>query len=255
MKINKILIFLLTLSLFASFKLKANVDINTNDFYVSGAQVRTSGNAGIRFVGDVSNIINDCKNISRYGILIAYGETNDKENFILNGNINEKIVLNNEVSYITNDYKYYVTLYNIPQEEYNKKVSARAYLILNDSTVLYSDIIITRSLKSVCDMAYADNNNSEFVLNVYNYFRISEINLSIDFSEHYIEKEEVKFTYTYSNPLYDTVTIIIDLKTDFSLTNNFDLIINNKIIDANDYQIENNKLTCIIDDPYWTDIY
>ena len=33
-------------------------------------------------------------------------------------------------------------------------------------------------------MAYADKNNSEFVLNVYNYFRISEINLSIDFSEN-----------------------------------------------------------------------
>ena len=153
---------------------KAESITTSSEITVIGAQVRTTGNAGIRFVGEVGNL--DKYNISKYGIILAYGETEINNDFVLNGTINDKAVLNAEVSELTNKGQFFITLYNIPESEYSQEVTARAYVVTNNEEVIYSDSVTDRSLEDVVVLAYMDNDRSEFVSKVFD--KIQEKNLN-----------------------------------------------------------------------------
>ena len=153
---------------------KAESITTSSEITVIGAQVRTTGNAGIRFVGEVGDL--DKENISKYGIILAYGETEINNDFVLNGTINDKAVLNAEVSELTNKGQFFITLYNIPESDYSQGITARAYVITNDDEVIYSDSVTDRSLEDVVVLAYMDNDRSEFVSKVFD--KIQEKNLN-----------------------------------------------------------------------------
>ena len=165
-KVNLFLLFVLSFCfLFINYKANA-IEINTsNQIYVAGAQVRTTGNAGIRFVGTINAL--EKNEVSYYGIMLAYGEVEISNDFILNGVINDKNVLNAEVSVLTANNQFFITLYNIPESAYSQKITARAYYKDINGEIFYSDTVITRSLEYVVTAAYLDGDRSEFVTNVY----------------------------------------------------------------------------------------
>ena len=116
MRSKKLLICLVFLfvSLFAfGFSAKVNAIETSELIKVEGAQVRTTGNAGIRFVATEAY---EGEN-ETYGILLAFGEAEADENFVVGGTVNGKAVANAEIATAENG-QYAVTLYDIPQAFY-----------------------------------------------------------------------------------------------------------------------------------------
>ncbi len=169
MRSKKIILFLIVLLVLVftfAFKNSINADsLQTSDaFYVNGAQVRTSGNAGIRFVGYIGSY-NDT-NVTKYGILMAFGETEASDNFYKGATINGKVVAYAECDSVNENGYFYITLYDIPEIYYNQKISARAYVIEGDN-IIYSSNVTIRSLGDVVKSAYNNGDTSEFVSTVY----------------------------------------------------------------------------------------
>ena len=147
----------------------ADVDANIK---VEGAQVRTSGNAGIRFVAtEAFEVAPESAELgieeTGYGFVLAFGEVENPDEFVVDGTVNGKEVGNARVESAENG-TFAVTLYDIPEFYYTQKISVRAYVELMDGALyVYSEEICVKSLADVCKAAYADGNRTEFVVNVY----------------------------------------------------------------------------------------
>lgn len=169
MRKNNILLFLFVLlALIFSFAFNNNINassLQTSDsIYVSGAQVRTSGNTGIRFVAYIDNY--NTTNVTKYGLLLAFGETQANDSFCKGATINGKAVYSVECNSSDENGYFSITVYDIPEIYYNQKISARAYVIENEK-IIYSSKVTVRSLGDVVRSAYSNGDNSEYVSNVY----------------------------------------------------------------------------------------
>ena len=243
-------IFILIFCMLFAFQL--NISANS-EFKVVGAQVRSTGNAGIRFVCDIGSL--DKSNVKQYGLLLAYGEVENIEELIIDSTINNKEVINVTFDSILTS-TYFVTLFDIPSSQYRAKISARAYIISLDNEIVYSDTIVTRSLRDVAIQAYNDNDRSDFVLNIYNQFCISLINLTLDFTLNTYQESNEIYSLTYSNPNYFKVRIVITLNEGYFFNDTVKINCNNKYQSKDsEISIEDNVLTFYFNDPYWTGIY
>ena len=120
---------------------------NTSDsISVRGAQMRTAGSPGIRFVGSISSTY-DTSNVTAYGMAIAFGDV-DVEDIYVGNIINDKNILFTQVSQVDESNFYYINLIDIPESMYGQKVSARAYVVENGERI-YSSTKTTRSLGQV----------------------------------------------------------------------------------------------------------
>ena len=117
--------------------------VASSEISVIGAQVRTTGNAGIRFVGEIGDL--DTSYIKKYGVMVAFGDVEINDDFVLGGKINDKEILNAEVSSLTNNGQFFITLYNIPESDYSQDITARAYVVTKDDEVIYGEEKTTRS--------------------------------------------------------------------------------------------------------------
>lgn len=168
-----------------------------------GAQVRTSGNAGIRFVANVSNY--DCTGVTKYGMVIGFGEVDSIDKLYKGASVNGKEVLFGEVEKVNSEGNYYATLYDVPEEFYNQKVSARAYVIKGEE-IIYSNEYVVKSLYDVALTAYENGDRSEFVLNVYYNINTGPYNIKYNLNGgywSYLSKEEV--TQAFLKDFYDFV--------------------------------------------------
>ena len=164
MKARKFLgLFLfLLVSLFAfGFNASVKAVETSADIKVDGAQIRTVGNAGIRFV---ANEAYEGENETAYGIVLAFGQAEANEEFVIGGTVNGKAVANAEVA-STNEGQFAVTLYNIPETFYTQVVSARAYVVDGEKTI-YSDVVCVRSLAEVALKAKNAFQEAEIIDNV-----------------------------------------------------------------------------------------
>ena len=183
MKLRKLFIVALTFVVVSLFALNFNVSANTVEtselITVQGAQIRTTGNAGIRFVAKEEYA---GTNETAYGIILAFGEAEANEEFVIGGTVNGKEVLKGEVQ-STKEGAYTATLYNVPEEFYEQKVTARAYVVDGDK-VVYSEAVATRSLAEVALAAYEDGDRSEFVVKVYEAIQKAETTLYYNGGEY-----------------------------------------------------------------------
>ncbi len=246
------LLFIFIFCTFFIFQISLSANSNYN-FNVIGAQIRSTGNAGIRFVCERNDT--NSSNVKQYGILLAYGEIQNKEEFIVGATINDEIVANISFDSL-NETTYAVTIFDIPLTQYVAQISSRTYVINNENEVIYSDAILTRSLRDVAIKAYEDNDRSEFVQEIYNLFCISNIVLNLNFALHTYQESNEIYSLTYSNPKYFYVTIVITLKDNYF----YDEIVKIKYNDKyqskdNEITKEGNVLTFYFRDPYWTGIY
>ena len=151
-----VFVFVFIVALFAFLNVKTSADalVTDDQIQVLGAGVRTSGNAGIRFVGSVGTF--DTTNVASYGIAIAFGEATASDGFALGGTINGKSVLFAQDTALDESGYFYVVLYGVPEDSYTQKVTARAYVVLDNDDVVYASTVTTRNLAEVAVKAKND---------------------------------------------------------------------------------------------------
>ena len=177
---KKILVFVLSFVfiVLSVLTIKLNIYATTASlFEVEAAQVRTSGTAGIRFVGSVDESL-DKSDITAYGMILAFGEA-DTEDLVIGATVNGKSTINSKVSVVTNNNKYYIVLIDIPDTMYGQMITARAYIIKNGN-VIYSDSSITRCLSQVLLAAKQEDQTSELIESIY-------MKLKESYKSHYVD--------------------------------------------------------------------
>ena len=103
-------------------------------------------------------------------MVLAFGETNDTDNFVLGGTINGKTIINGEVDNISEDSRYTVTLIDIPENMYVQNVSARAY-VKKGEEVIYSKTIVTRCLAQGALNEFNKPEHNIIIDNILNYVK------------------------------------------------------------------------------------
>ena len=198
-KKTKLFIFSFVFILFALFLGNQNINtnvkaatVNTSDsISVRGAQVRTTGSPGIRFVASIDSSY-DTDNVTAYGISIAFGDV-DASEIIIGGTVNGKSVLSAQVSSVTESNFYYINLIDIPESMYGQKVSARAYIVENGNTI-YSSSKTTRSLGQVVVTLKNLGQTSDLIETVYT-------TISTKYKKSFVDSLGSVY---FDNPLYET---------------------------------------------------
>lgn len=163
-KIIKLIISsVITLSLVLTFAIivKANTPVTTTNLLsVEGDQVRTETNPGIRFVGKSTYE----GTFKEYGIAIALGEVPASE--VVLGATD---VHNAAVNSLDEEGRYYLTIYGVPQSFYTTEITARAYVVLEDDSVVYAETALSRSLAEVSLLAKNVGTEGEIIETVNKY--------------------------------------------------------------------------------------
>ena len=159
-----VLLFVFAGLLFFGFDVKASTT-PSNLITVQGAQVRTTGSAGIRFVGKVDASFNK-EGVTAYGLSIAFGKI-EVEEIEVGGTVNGKSVLSAQVSEVNETNNFYINLTDIPKTMYGQNVTARAYVVRNGE-IEYADSAATRNLGQVALAVKAAGQPSDLVTSIVN---------------------------------------------------------------------------------------
>ena len=189
-------IFVAFLFVFSGFNAKADPVATSSEIQVTGASVRTSGNAGIRFVGTVGSY--DTTNVKAYGIAIAYGEQN-VEDIILGATVGGKSILTATVNELDGEGKFYIVLYGVPEASYAQDVTARAYVILNDDSVVYSTASKTRNLAQVAIAAKNDGFGGGLIDTVVDNIEDNYKYITTTTTNEFVISDVYTLDYSYSN--------------------------------------------------------
>ncbi len=149
-------------------KLKAIDNFQTSsDITIKGAQIRTLDPNGLAFVGEVTNSEQFGTNIN-YGIILSRGEVleTDYDDFLVGSTMNGYLTINAFVDSLDDENFFRITLINIPEIYYNLKFSARAYVMLNNGSYIYSSQIQTRSFYQVAKAFLDKGNESELIQDI-----------------------------------------------------------------------------------------
>ena len=127
-------------------------------------------------------------------------------------------------------------------------------LDLSNGQKVYS-LVKNVNIFDLAKTTYEKDNSNLIAKKICNMDKVSKISLEIDLNKKSEEGSADNYTYTYSNPSYDKITIIITLKGDLEFSDDFELSLNGKVVDSSKYTIENNVITYIFKDPNWSGIY
>lgn len=221
-KITKIIlqsflvVCLLIVALAFNFKAKAEV-ATTIDLTVVGAQVRTEGNAGIRFVAKYTG----SETVKEYGILFALGEVEASKI-----ELGTEDVYGASVTSQDDNNQYYVTIYEVPEAAYVKAITARAYVVLEDGSVVYATTATSKSLAEVSLKAANAGTEGTIITDVIKYVEANYKKVFSDkFDSLYIDSVAYETNYknlasefvTDWNKLFETT---LDAETAFVVGNN-----------------------------------
>ena len=153
--------FLLVIALLLQF-VGMTVVASESPFHVEGAQIRTSGKQGIRFVAYLEKGLYDLTygQNANFGLLIARKDRlpEDVEITVENAKaVPAKKLLEDTDSYC----RFSAVITEQPAEFYGVELIARAYVVV-DGTVHYSDQI-SRSIKTVAEMILEENSDADDV--------------------------------------------------------------------------------------------
>ena len=148
-----VLVFTVLASLFA-FKANVNAEpVNTDpNIVVQGAQLRADDKEGMRFVASVKDyVVPDGKTIAYYGFVLALGEAEASDEFVIDGTVNEKNVASVKLTELSDaeEKTFLCTIFNIPASSYGTPLSARAFVEFDDGTVVYGAESSQKSLAYV----------------------------------------------------------------------------------------------------------
>lgn len=172
--IKKIILFIFVFVLFLFIKdykeVKATMINETDTITYNGASVRlsTAGKEGLRFSATIdldeftTNEGISVSDIDYYGFVVCFGEC-EKDDLYVGATVNGKNTLTGQSATLFNEIneEFTVVLLGFNSNQYIQKYTARAYVIYNDSTYVYSNDIITRSIYEVASK-YEESNTHEY---------------------------------------------------------------------------------------------
>ena len=138
---------------------------------INGAQIRTSGVQGLRFISSIEKGV-DFDHVVEYGtILIPSEDITDISELVIGATLNGHKVAKVPANYIYSETDDAVTftavLTNIANKNLKREYTARAYAILDNGTVVYADTGASRSVYSVAKAGLEAGRESEEVLDIF----------------------------------------------------------------------------------------
>lgn len=186
--------------------------------------------------------------VSNVSILYSFKKLN-KETLIRNY---EKIILDTKDITLIDENKYTVSF---DSENYKDDISLIIEVEFENEAKTYSNFVCVNIYK----LAIKEENENIIAKEILDFYKIHNIDLDININHRgSLEGEGEYYTYTYSNPAYDKITIIVILREDLSFAEDFTLTIKGKnygVKKGDTFEIKNNVLTYIFDDPNWTGIF
>ena len=156
---------------------------------------------------------------------------------------NKNIVLNNN------------SIHNVAfsRAYYESNISIIFELELAIDGYIYSEIKTINILEMARNTYLKDQTNLiAKTICEYNRDQVILIDLKLDLNKKQLSGETQTYSYTYSNPSYNKITVIITLKEGYTFSDYFILRLNDEFVDKNKYKIEGNVITYIFDDPNWS---
>ncbi|MBE6915614.1 MAG: hypothetical protein E7471_03165 [Ruminococcaceae bacterium] len=130
---------------------------------VDGAQIRTTGKQGLRFISSIDKSLIDSEKIVSYGtLLIPTEDLDDPEDLVIgyeysiNGNKAAQVEAKKVYAEDDKTITFTAVLTDIKPEKYTRAISARAYAITESGSVIYSDVIISRSPYQIAKLIEAN---------------------------------------------------------------------------------------------------
>lgn len=175
---------------------EASVTVET----VNGAQIRTKGKQGLRFISTIDKTSADFSRVVEYGtVLILSADITDLSELQIGATLNGHKVAKVPAEYLYSETEDTVTftavITNIAEKNYTRGYTARAYAILDDGTVVYSDVAPSRDVYTIAGKVLANETLSEaetaFLTRVVRY--VEGIDLAINFPKP-VEDAQVPLT-------------------------------------------------------------
>lgn len=172
--LKRIILFIIVLIAFVFLndyqEVKADTISETDTITYNGASIRltTAGKEGLRFSAtiDLNELTTNegisVNDIDYYGFVVCFGEC-EKDELYVGASVNGKNTLTGQSTTLFNEEnnEFTVVLLGFNSTQYIQKYTARAYVIYNDSTYVYSNDIISRSIYEVANK-YEESNTSEY---------------------------------------------------------------------------------------------
>ena len=132
---------------------------------IDGAQIRTSGVQGLRFISRI-NKCNGSVNVKEYGtLLIPSDDVTDINDVQVGAVLNGHKVAKVPVKYLYRDtdeeLMFTAVLINVPVSQYKRSITARAYAIMEDGSVVYGDSAPSRSIYQVAKLGLENPDETE----------------------------------------------------------------------------------------------
>ncbi len=146
----------------AEFKLINDVRVST----VNGAQIRTTGAQGLRFISSIDKTSLDFDRVVEYGtILIPSADITDISELQIGATLNGHAVAKVPANFIYDETDDAVTftavITNVAAKNYAREYTARAYAIMDDGSVVYADTGASRSIYAVAKRGLENPNESD----------------------------------------------------------------------------------------------
>lgn len=129
-----------------------------------GAQIRTKGKQGLRFMSTLAKT-GDFSKVTEYGtILIPSADIENEDDFVigatLNGRAVAKVPAVNLYEVTDEAVTFTAVITDIKPKNYTRAYSARAYAMLSDGSVVYSEVISSRDVYTIAGKVLANPNEN-----------------------------------------------------------------------------------------------
>ncbi len=144
------------------FKRMNDVTLST----INGAQIRTTGAQGLRFISSIDKTSVDFDRVVEYGtVLIPSADITDISDLTIGATLNGHTVAKVKANYIYDETDETVTftavITDVAEKNYAREYTARAYAILDDGYIVYADTGASRSIYAVAKRGLENPNESE----------------------------------------------------------------------------------------------
>ncbi len=133
---------------------------------INGAQIRTTGAQGLRFISSIDKTSLDFERVVEYGtVLIPTADITDISELqigaILNGHAVAKVKANYMYNETDDTITFTAVLTNVAEKNYAREYTARAYAIMDDGSIVYADTGASRSIYAVAKRGLENPNESD----------------------------------------------------------------------------------------------
>lgn len=196
-----IILFLCFVSVFVlAFTVKQNVKATVatdSNIVIEGASIRLSGNQGMRFTGSIGSYSGGT--VTKYGICLVSGNVAISDDFVIGGTVGGKSVINAEVDELDGDDNFHVVLWNIPAGAYTMDISARAYVRLDDDSVVYGTEKQARNVWTVAAKAKSAGYSSDLIDDVTDAISSNYMVKTVTSTNQFVLSNVSEDNYTYKD--------------------------------------------------------